>query len=488
MNLKRLSEALRRNTPADQDVMLCLDFGTAMSKAFASRTVNAGDFKLIELALGRQAGEPGSVYPVTSAAWISEDGRVFVGEEAVAESLNPVSGSGVRLDSLKLLLRENIDKDLRDIDPLLNPSGVAFTVRDMMLTYLSFLTDLVGRELVRHGVSPYVMRRFATPAWPTRIRQKATEDLTDLFARSQVLADVLHNQWSGGIPAKELRKALDAVTELEALPMYLIAEPTLEPVAAGTGRLESDDDVRGLAIIVDVGAGTTDLCVFLITQRRIDRKWCAWQVGKPSAIDKAGNTIDEILVETILQQTHISLGDPNYIFAKAYTGSRVRAYKERLFRQKTVTYTVSSAKGKTIGYGTIKLSEFLNSVPVMEFGRSLRTALESALSSVSAEILGHAGFGKLGFEVKIAITGGGGSMPMVQELTAGQTRLASHQIVHRPATELPWFVREESPLARAYGQMAVAIGGCWPELVANAGTLDVILGSSGRKHKLGGFA
>src|SRR2546425_9778518 len=46
------SPALALQEPQDVDVSLCLDFGTAMSKAFASRCKKDGDgFELLELGL-----------------------------------------------------------------------------------------------------------------------------------------------------------------------------------------------------------------------------------------------------------------------------------------------------------------------------------------------------------------------------------------------------------------------------------------------------
>lgn len=53
--------AIERDRPGDPDVLLCLDFGTAMSKAFAF----VPPMGYIDLALGRAAGGRG--YPVPSS-------------------------------------------------------------------------------------------------------------------------------------------------------------------------------------------------------------------------------------------------------------------------------------------------------------------------------------------------------------------------------------------------------------------------------------
>src|SRR5436190_310031 len=62
-----------------QDALLCLDFGTAKSKAFATQ----GE-KFIPLPLGQMDDDvDGSVFGVASSVWIDEAGLVFVGSEAI---------------------------------------------------------------------------------------------------------------------------------------------------------------------------------------------------------------------------------------------------------------------------------------------------------------------------------------------------------------------------------------------------------------------
>ena len=87
--------SLERDEPEDQDVTLCLDFGTAMSKAFATK---GSDDNLIALPLGRTAGEPNMVFPVSSTLFISRSGRIHFGYEAIKESLNELDAGRRRFE------------------------------------------------------------------------------------------------------------------------------------------------------------------------------------------------------------------------------------------------------------------------------------------------------------------------------------------------------------------------------------------------------
>ena len=83
--------------------VLCLDFGTAKSKAFAA--TNSEEPRLLDLPLGKMDGDPdNSVYAVSSSIGIDNEGLVFAGAEAVRRGMDWMH-SGTqrrrRLDSLK---------------------------------------------------------------------------------------------------------------------------------------------------------------------------------------------------------------------------------------------------------------------------------------------------------------------------------------------------------------------------------------------------
>lgn len=73
------------------------DFGTAMSKAFA-QSENGQHF---ELELGAEAGQEG--YAVPSSVFITDEGKVLFGFEAVEVSQELDDSNRMRLDSIKKL-------------------------------------------------------------------------------------------------------------------------------------------------------------------------------------------------------------------------------------------------------------------------------------------------------------------------------------------------------------------------------------------------
>ena len=90
--------ALDFDTPQNPDITLCLDFGTAMSKAAASRGF---EDEFLELKLGEQAKQDGIAYPVVSSIFISDSGKVYFGQDSTNQSMIDNLAETQRFDSLK---------------------------------------------------------------------------------------------------------------------------------------------------------------------------------------------------------------------------------------------------------------------------------------------------------------------------------------------------------------------------------------------------
>ena len=308
--------------------ILCLDFGTAKSKAFAATDSEAPEFH--PLSLGKKSKDPdGSVYAVSSSVWIDDKGCVFAGADAIEQSERTGSSpKRRRLDSLKqeisrLLLKPG-KKGLGLLEKDINPTSVKLTYEDVVTFYLGYLTDLVTSELALNSKigTRYLRRRFTLPCWEATQRQRGGELLSRSLARAQVLADTFQGKWQQGIPAGALKSVLDHTAQYDSKLTWLIApesarQGVLEPVAAASGRVWSDRDARDLMLVVDVGAGTTDFSLFYITQNlnRQDtqqEKRRAFVVMPCSrTINEAGNALDSHLVEELLNRARPE-EDPNW--------------------------------------------------------------------------------------------------------------------------------------------------------------------------------
>jgi len=97
---------------------MCLDFGTAMSKAFAIDAKNETPF---DLAVGKRSGYTESVYPVPSSIFISGNGACSSGTEAIAQSLQDRTPGRERFDSPKQELSQG---NMAELSSVLVPATV----------------------------------------------------------------------------------------------------------------------------------------------------------------------------------------------------------------------------------------------------------------------------------------------------------------------------------------------------------------------------
>ena len=215
------------NTSPAPEWVLCLDFGTAKSKAFAA--TNSEEPNLLDIPLGKMDGDrDNSVYAVSSSVWIDDEGLVFAGAEAVRRGMNWVhSGTQEhrRLDSLKQEISQVLlgGGERRPLEQDVNPTSVRLTYEDAIMFYLAYLTDLATTELESKVGTRYVRRKFTLPWWKENQRRWATKLLSQNFARAQILADTFHGKWHAGIHASDLKSVLNQTTKHHSSLMWLLA-------------------------------------------------------------------------------------------------------------------------------------------------------------------------------------------------------------------------------------------------------------------------
>ena len=456
------------------EIVLCLDFGTAKSKAFAASD-DESDPKFYELALGKRDGDQdGSIYAVSSSVWIEENGQMYAGSEAVRRGANQTNGvkSRRRLDSLKQELSQVLpghQVGSQILPPEVNPSGIELSYDDAITFYLAYLTDLAVSELnERHGISRYVRRRFTLPCWESEHRSRAAQLLSRRLACAQVLADSFHNRWKDGIPAKEVKRLIqsilsrvDKLTYLLDLklegPKHLSARwgGLLEPLAAGSSRIWLDRSARDLVLVVDVGAGTTDLSVFWVVQTSGQKGHRAFPVEPcGTAIRMAGDLLDSVLVRMILDRAH--LGADTMLQQRVSSAlflSGVRRLKEQLINTGELTHRL--VNDQVI---SITRKEFLETEGVRNFTASLEKTIETFLSSI--DLTWHDPMSK----IRLVLTGGGCDLPMVRAIAEREWHIGGQKIRFQQTKNLPELIAErfDEDFCREYPQLAVALGGALP--------------------------
>jgi hypothetical protein len=467
--------ALSFKEPQDSSYVLCLDFGTAKSKAAASSFQGDDDHDptLFELGLGRRDHDlDSSAYTLSSSVWISDDGKMFAGSEALRQSIDYVLGdsSRRRLDSIKHQLslanvEQNLDRRL--LEPDVNPSRVDLTYEDALCFFLAFLTDTAADELAEHGCSRYVRRRFTIPSWRPEQRSWAALTLGQYLGRAQLLADTFRGRWRAGIPVAEFKTAVGAAKKYDNATKYLLDESyaagrpfpsgLLEPLAAGSGRIWADRSTRNLMLVVDVGAGTTDFSLFWVVQDAKQGSRRAFPVYPCSdAVRMAGDIIDDLLLKQILGRAHSESNDVIRKRMEADLRLRgIRRLKERLFD--TGKLEVPLVTDQII---TIEREEFEELPQFQAISGEIEKAIATFLGAV------HATWSRAAERTTLVLTGGSAKLPIIQRLAEKNWKIAGQPIALYRAKEIPDLIAEtfDADFQREYGQLAVAIGGALPVL------------------------
>ena len=456
--------SLQYDTPQNPETKMCLDFGTAMSKAFASVIEEEELADWMSLKLGHRAsgGTSKDIYPVPSSLWISSDGKVYLGEKAIALSLQADSSEKrERFDSLKkeliLGLKESSPFQ-QPMRPTLNPTDIPLSTGDVITLYLGYLTDLSCTEMEEvYGSSRYVLRNFGLPSWPTERRAWGEDLLKTMLVKAQIVADTFHGQWSDGISVRDVKFVLDEINRLDSLPEYLVGQGITEPLAVGSSRLRQDEPFRGLVMVVDIGAGTSDLALFVVVERPEQNLFNAFPVkGCNKSLPMAGDRLDTALQQMIIQKSGITNHDPDFHYTIQHLRMQTRSLKEDLFQDGLCT--VNLKNGSRL---TVELDDFLRQDSVNRFKKNLADIFEEVLATMKDGVVKQ--FGDNGLSV--VLTGGGASLPMVKDLAEGSHSVRGVHICKKEVPLVPEEYEDDAELAVVYPQLAVAIGGTMPVII-----------------------
>lgn len=480
-------DAVERETPSDPAVLLCLDFGTAMSKAFASVTPN----EHLDLELGAAAGSKG--YTLPSSIFISDDGKAYFGFEAIDLSQDLVDSGRERLDSIKgwLSLRRegNLDSDACLLQPKLNPTAYKLTQGDMIRIYMAYLTDMAvtalgGYEVDGKAVGRYVKRRFARPCWPDVAQAQWADNLMrSMLAESQILADTFSGRWAGGIDIAELKAAVEQIKLLGKRPDYLIDVGIPEPVAVAAGVIADGVNLRDAFMVVDVGAGTTDFGLFVST-RMSDNEDDAPRIFQiPASIQglmQAGDKVDGMLRTFIARKESVDTTDNSGRMILADLNRRIRGLKEVLFTTEKLEYALADG---TVGHVT--LDDFLADETVKRFGLAIDAGFKKALEAVDETWLRW--LAMEGVRMHVVLTGGSSALPMMKTLGQGMIEVKGFRILREQVDPKPvWMDEVSGELTAVYPQLAVAIGGAAESMPETLTAPPVFAGAGGRSSYVAG--
>lgn len=435
-----------RDATPSPDLVLCLDFGTSQSKVGLFR----GGREVLPLSIGTSA-EP---FAVDSALAFGPRIQFGAAAREAGRQGRPV------VDRLKRFLGQVPIEGALGATPL-EALGVAgapsgFTLEEAVILYLAWLTHR-ARDAARrqHGVTGRILRRFALPCWPSSRGLALQPLIARWIGAAEVVADTLGAELlEEGVPLEDARAVFDLLIPLPESPGPLVSRAVAEPIAAAASRFGPEVACRGLVLVVDMGAGTTDLALFWVEADPDEERFSLNPVeGATDFSTFAGDAVDRALAE------YLGAGQ----LRREGGLAEARSVKEALLRDGEAAY-----RGRTV-----TRSELFGLPPMIELEALLRARIQQLLARVAPRLGPDSGI------LRVCLAGGGARLPAMTALVRGETKVGPLTLTHRPGPELPGFLGRNAELRASYPRLAVALGGASGYLPASGATLERLPASRG---------
>lgn len=425
---------------------LCVDFGTAFSKAAAAPRDAWARFdpaRVRPLMLNHQG--QGNPFLLDSAVFIGET-HVLFGRAALEQAGADPSAKRTALRSFKTLL------SVADLERALNTGAPAsidphriFSMRDLIALYLSYLTACIARAVAADEAlrGADLAMRYAAPAWRSSDGANAHANVTRLFGEAAALrlkfgGDILAPE---GIEIARARAALDETRGAGAPEMGLIFEATAAAAYSSIGL----EDVASHLIVVDMGAGTTDIAALAATGGRLH------EIAEARVtLKQAGDFIDGIIANIAIEaHGKLKTAAQQAEFWRVLMAD-MRGFKETLFASGRAGFRFDKR------VVTVTLKDIERDKDFRLFAGALAGAYERGVAALRDRALAD---GRK--EVHAIAVGGGAAAPFIKALVQRKPRSAGKvKVIARPATpawaHAPAF---QGNLAPVFPQLAIAIGG-----------------------------
>lgn len=465
---------------------VCLDFGTAMSKAsLVEDDAGSGFEDVIVLDLGVPGDqEEISQSMLISSVYIDNGGFIWFGKAAVDRSvIEAADGSRQRLDNIKRRLSE--DGLNEKVGEVFNPIAgeVQIVYDDVILAYLTFLTWAMSKCLDKLGFPRNVVRRFAMPCLPADKSRETAHRLRLLLGEAQVLADTFGDRLTQGLHLAEFVDALAELRRKGVKDYPFVGEDITEPLGVAGSLLKPTSRMDSMVMVVDVGAGTSDLSLYRIVVDPEGGKNSSLEAdGAAIGITEAGNFLDRLLVRFIMKKAGIEPENPDRVRIRRKLELTIRDHKETLFNEGFVTIALPE-----IDDVMIELEEYRSLDQVKSFGISLKKTMQEILEKVDDSWTDWI-VADPGRYLTVVLTGGGANLPMVRELAEGEMTVRGKKIRLVSSLAFPKWLNDDYPeLEHDYPRIAVSLGGARRRLIERGGAATIAGGGVRTTPTLGGY-
>lgn len=429
-------------SPGDTRVV-SLDFGTAFSKAatVVRPSDPAAPLRPEALAVGREAGWTND-YLVPSAIYL-DAAQIRFGAQALA--VRPPPGREV-LQSFKLLLGASELVGLLDsrapkkIDP-----DSAFSYRDLITLYLAYFFDLMEGSLGQLDLARPeggVVMRYTRPGWFNEHIERDHREIVGLLQMGKaVLQRLGAGFWRTPLPYATAREAIASAPKAQRL---VVEAGVFEATAAAACYIAEAGPGRCF-IILDMGAGTTDLGAYLFPTSGPGQGQI---IASRATLPVAGDDVDRALLNLLVEEAVEMRSAPARSLLWRSLVPDVRAYKQRLFE--TGELNLKQREGALV----CTARQFTQSQEFRSIVNEISTAYRDLVEATATEASRH------GLREIVGVaTGGGAALPFIQQLV--QTAKPKRRIAYRPSNASPAWVqnmRDGQAVGSIFNQLVVVVG------------------------------
>lgn len=425
------------------DDRVCLDFGTAFSKASVYVEGQARP-----LALG-EAGD-GSEAFLTPSVMFVDNGRILFGPAAQARARAAAPGRDPILSFKTIFAARDLENALSlKIKPSIDPTAT-LRHRDALVLYLAYLDQLIRKALLaalpQKPELASAPRRYTTPIW--RTAAEGDRVMGRLFDEAAIVSEQLGRLLmdQDGVSIAHARAALDK--SAVALGLGQLEGGVFEAHAAAAAYAAFAEAPKRFILVLDMGAGTTDFAGFeriggdgqLLSELGEARQSCGL----------AGDEIDDIIIQLLMQK--LKTKDPASQ-ARVWRQLRLSArdLKRDLFAEGRAVFANEKAKLR------LERSELFASNRFKDYVAALTDITAASVRAVAQRARAASAD-----EITLLLAGGGANLGFLEAL--GQNALKAGGAPRSSTVERfgqNWRLGGDSHegLASMMPQLAISLGG-----------------------------